>query len=45
MIIYYREIDAKKTPRGKERFIKAQKDGLRFIDRNRRHYILQLQVI
>ena len=29
------EIDAKKTPRGKERFIKAQKDGLRFIDRNR----------
>jgi hypothetical protein len=30
------EIDAKKTPRGKERFIKAQKDGLRFIDRNRR---------
>ena len=30
------EIDAKKTPRGKERFIKAQKDGLRFIDRNKR---------
>ena len=28
------EIDAKKTPRGKERFIRAQKDGLRFIDRN-----------
>jgi len=30
------EIDAKKTPRGKERFIRAQKDGLRFIDRNKR---------
>ena len=29
------EIDAKKTPRGKERYIKAQKDGLRFIDRNK----------
>ena len=32
---FTREIDAKKTPRGKERFIRAQKDGLRFIDRNR----------
>ena len=30
------EIDAKKTPRGKERYIRAQKDGLRFIDRNKR---------
>ena len=29
------EIDAKKTPRGKERYIKAQKDGLQFIDRNK----------
>jgi len=29
------EIDNRKTPRGKERFIKAKKDNLRFIDRNR----------
>ena len=29
------EIDAKKTPRGKEKYIRAQKDGLRFIDRNK----------
>ena len=28
------EIDARKTPRGKEKFIKAKKDNLRFIDRN-----------
>ena len=30
------EIDARKTPRGKEKFIKAKKDNLQFIDRNRR---------
>ena len=30
------EIDAKKTPRGKEKYIRAQRDGLRFIDRNKR---------
>ena len=29
------EIDSRKTPRGKEKFIKAKKDGLQFIDRNR----------
>ena len=29
------EIDSRKTPRGKEKFIKAKKDNLRFIDRNR----------
>ena len=29
------EIDNRKTPRGKERFIKAKKDNLQFIDRNR----------
>ena len=29
------EIDARKTPKGKEKFIKAKKDGLQFIDRNR----------
>ena len=29
------EIDARKTPKGKEKFIKAKADGLRFIDRNR----------
>ena len=29
------EIDARKTPRGKEKFIKAKKDNLQFIDRNR----------
>ena len=29
------EIDAKKTPRGKEKYIKAKKDGLQFIDRNK----------
>jgi hypothetical protein len=28
------EIDARKTPKGKERFIKAKKDNLQFIDRN-----------
>ena len=28
------EIDSRKTPRGKEKFIKAKKDNLRFIDRN-----------
>ena len=29
------EIDNRKTPRGKEKFIKAKKDNLQFIDRNR----------
>jgi hypothetical protein len=29
------EIDSKKTPRGKEKYIKAKEEGLRFIDRNR----------
>ena len=29
------EIDSRKTPRGKEKFIKAKKDNLQFIDRNR----------
>ena len=29
------EIDGRKTPRGKEKFIKAKKDNLQFIDRNR----------
>ncbi len=29
------EIDSRKTPRGKEKFIKAKADNLRFIDRNR----------
>ena len=29
------EIDAKKTARGKERYITAQKEGLKLIDRNR----------
>ena len=29
------EIDSRKTPKGKEKFIKAKKDGLQFIDRNR----------
>jgi len=29
------EIDKRKTPKGKEKFIKAKKDGLQFIDRNR----------
>jgi len=29
------EIDARKTPRGKEKFIKAKKDNLRFIDRSK----------
>ena len=29
------EIDAKKTDKGKEKYIKAQKEGLRFIDRNK----------
>ena len=29
------EIDARKTPRGKEKFIKAKKDNLQFIDRNK----------
>jgi len=29
------EIDSRKTPRGKEKFIKAKKDNLKFIDRNR----------
>ena len=29
------EIDSRKTPRGKEKFIKAKKDNLRFIDRNK----------
>ncbi len=29
------EIDARKTPRGKEKFIRAKKDNIRFIDRNR----------
>ena len=29
------EIDARKTPRGKEKFIKAKKENLRFIDRNK----------
>ena len=28
------EIDSKKTDKGKEKYIKAQKEGLRFIDRN-----------
>ena len=29
------EIDKRKTPKGKEKFIKAKKDGLQFIDRNK----------
>lgn len=29
------EIDSRKTPRGKEKFIKAKKDNLQFIDRNK----------
>ena len=29
------EIDARKTPRGKEKFIKAKKENLKFIDRNK----------
>jgi len=29
------EIDSRKTPRGKEKFIKAKKDNLRFIDRSK----------
>jgi hypothetical protein len=29
------EIDSRKTPKGKEKFIKAKKDNLQFIDRNR----------
>jgi hypothetical protein len=29
------EIDSKKTPKGKEKYIKAKEDGLRFIDRNK----------
>jgi len=29
------EIDARKTPRGKEKFIRAKKDNIRFIDRNK----------
>ncbi len=29
------EIDSKKTDKGKEKYIKAQTDGLKFIDRNR----------
>ena len=29
------EIDSRKTPRGKEKFLKAKKDNLRFIDRNK----------
>ena len=29
------EIDSKKTSKGKEKYIKAQKEGLRFIDRNK----------
>ena len=29
------EIDSRKTPKGKEKFIKAKKDGLQFIDRNK----------
>ena len=29
------EIDARKTPRGKEKYIRAKKDNIRFIDRNR----------
>jgi len=33
--ILQNEIDSRKTPKGKEKFIKAKKDGLQFIDRNR----------
>jgi hypothetical protein len=29
------EIDSRKTPKGKEKFIKAKKDNLQFIDRNK----------
>ena len=29
------EIDSRKTPKGKEKFIKAKNDGLQFIDRNK----------
>ena len=29
------EIDKRKTAKGKEKFIKAKKDGLQFIDRNK----------
>jgi len=33
--ILQQEIDAKKTDKGKEKYIKAKAEGLRFIDRNR----------
>jgi len=33
--IMQNEIDSRKTPKGKEKFIKAKKDGLQFIDRNK----------
>ena len=33
--ILQNEIDSRKTPKGKDKFIKAKKDGLRFIDRNK----------
>ena len=33
--ILQNEIDSRKTPKGKEKFIKAKKDGLQFIDRNK----------
>jgi len=33
--ILQNEIDSRKTPKGKEKFIKAKADGLKFIDRNK----------
>ena len=33
--ILQNEIDSRKTPKGKEKFIKAKNDGLQFIDRNK----------
>ena len=33
--ILQNEIDSRKTPKGKEKFIKAKKEGLQFIDRNK----------
>ena len=33
--ILQNEIDSRKTPKGKDKFIKAKKEGLQFIDRNK----------
>ena len=37
--ILQQEIDAKKTDKGKEKYIKAKAEGLRFIDRNRKFFL------